>query len=307
VLDADYLIRAKSVIETAHAFIDIVQYEIFPGEGVDLLRGAVKDAAARGVKCRVFLDESIDDNTNAIKEFKEAGCQATLDTSAKTTHAKIVLSEQAFVVGSHNWSTASVLYNHETSLLVRHEGCRASMKAYIDKLWAAPKTSATTKLASDTTCAMYSDTGYGPAIKPALQAAKKEILIITYGVNFDFDRYPKDDPQVSLKLLADKAKAGVKVRFVLENSGFDPELTKLNQAAADWLTSQNIEVRFDDAKTVTHAKIFIADGTVVAGTNNWGYGGFMLNHEAGVRSTDATVVAAFRAYFEKQWAAGKAW
>jgi phosphatidylserine/phosphatidylglycerophosphate/cardiolipin synthase-like enzyme len=217
-------------------------------------------------------------------------------------------SEQAFIVGSTNWSDSSILYNHETDVLVRHEGCRKSMGQYIDALWANSTKAATLKLLTDKTCAMYADGGYSSTIKPLLEGAKKEILLITYGMSLDFVKYPSTDPQVSAKRLAAAAKKGVKVRVLLEkNDGTGDTgegLNDLNDEAAVWLASQGIEVRFDTPSVITHAKVLVVDGTLVLGTNNWGYSGFVKDHECGVRTSDDATVEAMRTYFEARWSTG---
>jgi phosphatidylserine/phosphatidylglycerophosphate/cardiolipin synthase-like enzyme len=110
-----------------------------------------------------------------------------------------------------------------------------------------------------------------------------------------------DSVSDTVDLLADAEARGVDVRVLLEKSSFDEGLNGMNANARSYLGARNVEARFDGANTITHAKVVLADDSVVIGTNNWGYGGFEDNHEAGVITTDPATVGKIASYFEGLW------
>jgi hypothetical protein len=48
----------------------------------------------------------------------------------------------------------------------------------------------------------------------------------------------------------------------------------------------------------------VADGVLVLGSNNWGYGGFQSYHEVGIKTSEVKVVQGIVDYFDKIWALG---
>jgi cardiolipin synthase A/B len=82
---------------------------------------ALRNAAARGVDCRIVLNADARD-TSPVRELTQAGCQVHLmPTTSKGLymHEQIMLADQdSLIVGSQNLSTMSLLENRELALQI---------------------------------------------------------------------------------------------------------------------------------------------------------------------------------------------
>ncbi len=299
----DYMGGALEVIQTAHVQLDITEFETTAiSDYLAILVGALKAAQARGVNVRVLMDDEIANNALVVADLKAAGINAKLDgTKSVRTHVKLIRSEQGFVLGSTNWSQSSMYYNNETNFLVRDAAANTAIAGYFEALWNKPTAMKKVATSADPNVALYSDGGYKGVVQPLLQAAKTRILLCTYAMNVD-------DSDVK-SLLADVAaavKRGVSVRVVLDQSPGDFGDPTLNIDAGAYLKNLGAVVRNDPDTVITHAKFIVIDDTVVLGSNNWGHGGFVSYHEAGVKTKFAAAVTAVVAYFEKLWLTGTA-
>jgi phosphatidylserine/phosphatidylglycerophosphate/cardiolipin synthase-like enzyme len=321
VTNKQYLQKAFEVIHSAQARLDIVQFETKTGESVNLLISAVIAAKQRGVVVRVLLDDEIADNATLVKSLNAQGIQAKLDNTKTRTHAKVIASEQGFVVGSTNWSASSIDYNNEANVLVRDPVAGKALKTYLDTLWKTPS-KAPIKITYDAKAliGMYGDgtsdaaAGYAAVVGPLLDAAKTRVILVTYGMNVDLKDTGSPVTKTVKKLEA-AVKRGVAVQVLMDlTADGTGEGNEVNAAAGNILKSLNgcpsvtpvppgacLEVRNDPSTVITHAKFLIVDDTLILGTNNWGYMGFVLDHELGVRSNDAKVLGNLLTYFKGIW------
>lgn len=311
VLNKVYLMRAMQVIQSAETRLDIVQFEASTGDNIDILVGAVTQTAQRGVPVRVLLDDEISGNQVMLARLQQAGIEAKLDSPKVRTHTKLILADKGFVLGSTNWSETSIKYNNEANVLVRDPAAIVAMGKYASALWNAPASYAKIPTSTDKTVALYGDgdgkstSAYGPLVTALLKGAKKRIMLCVYSLS-DADNKSSVVAQAVAAMQA-AANSGVPVRVILDQSSFSsPESGQVNLDSGKYLKTLGIDVRLDPLDTITHAKFLIVDDTLVLGTNNWGYMGFVDDHEAGVRTSDAAVVTELAAYFEKIWAKSSA-
>lgn len=95
---------------------------------------------------------------------------------------------------------------------------------------------------------------------------------------------------------------GVRVRVLLDASGWAPEITEKNERAAAYLSERGIECRFDDPDVTTHAKLVVVDRcVVVVGSTNWNRYAFSEHEQANVVIDDPRVGEAFAQYFDRLW------
>lgn len=305
--DRGYFPAAWNVVRTAKTRLDICQFEARNStEGsVGTLIGTAVAAHQRGVKVRVLLDDEIEDNLVVVDYLKKQGIAAKLDNTKTRTHTKLILSEQGFVLGSTNWSTSSIDYNHEANALVRDPAALKAISGYFDKLWNSPGARAKVVPSATAPIAVYGDgdkdgSGYASVVGPLLDKAKTSVVLCTYGMNIDLD---SDNPvtKTVLKLKAAIAR-GVKVQVLMDLTASDAG-ESFNTASGEILKGWGAQVREDPLTIITHAKFLIVDDVVVMGTNNWGYMGFVLDHEAGlVIRGNAKLLGDLLAYFGKIWA-----
>ncbi len=302
VTNEGYFDRARLLMGTATSRLDVIQFETNPGYAVDLLVAEVVAATKRGVAVRMLLDDEIEDNDVLRKELLAAGVSVALDSSKRRTHAKIIYADDAFLVGSTNWSDASIQKNNETNVLVRDKSAREAMGKWIDALWADSSKSIPTKLSTSKIAALYTDGGFEAAAGKLIDKATSHIEVVTYGIHID-DNYDDSPVQALVDKLGKAVERGVEVRFVADRTTSDwGKMTwEFSQASAKKMTPLGIKVRYDPASVVTHAKFLVADDGAIVGTNNWGFGGFELYHEAGVRTYEANVIEGLLTYFEALW------
>ncbi len=320
-----YYVRALDVIQLADEKLDIAQFEVMASADylynngaaysyVDKLVDEVIAAHKRGVFVRVLLDDEIAVNKDVIAKLKAGGIPGTqvkLDVEkkegapppkSKRIHIKFIQSEQGYLIGSTNWSVSSISKNNETDLLVRDESARTKMAAYFDKLFAKPLIAQTVTIGTSKVAAPYADNGYGAAVGPVLDAAKTRIDVCTYSMNIDTGDKSSAVYKAVAKLEA-AVKRGVKVRVIIDKSNYmEEDGVQYNDASAAYLKTKGIEVRFDQPTVITHAKFVVTDDTLVLGSNNWGYGGFVDYHEAGIRTNDTKAIPAAAKYFDGIWA-----
>lgn len=299
--DGAYLAAARGVMQRAKVRLDIVQFETTQGKTQDLLIQDIIDAHDRGVAVRVLLDDEVDKNALLITRLLAAGVEAKLDSSAVRTHAKILANESEFLVGSTNWSYTSIAYNHEANVVVRVPGAVAGLLGYLDKLWAKSSKPLPTTPVGDADATLYTDGGFAALAVPMIDAATTRIWVITYGMNLD-PQYKDGEVWKAVNRLIAAKNRGVDVRIILETADYATDTNQVNAEARAALVAAGLDARLDPPSTITHAKVLVADDVAIVGTNNWGYGGFALYHEAGIRTQNAAVVQALDAYAASIWA-----
>lgn len=111
-----------------------------------------------------------------------------------------------------------------------------------------------------------------------LRSAEKSIDICMFV--FKTTTAPGNRPALVAKELIKARKRGVRVRVVLEESGYDGKLTRENQRVARRLRKNGIEVRFDAPSRTTHAKAVVIDQRYTfVGSHNLTHAALAYNHE----------------------------
>lgn len=138
---------------------------------------------------------------------------------------------------------------------------------------------------------VINDRDYYPTLLSLLESANKSIYVAMFEFKSDTEEISK-----IVELLISKAKKGVDVKVVLENSVDANELTYRR------LLDNGVMVRYDTRSRTTHAKLVIVDGRyVIVGSHNWSYMAMMRNHEASVLIDDAAVAQVYTEYFASIW------
>ncbi len=112
---------------------------------------------------------------------------------------------------------------------------------------------------------------------------------------------PRGDPVADALVAA--AARGVRVRVLLDRSGFEPSITEKNAEAVEFLVARGVDARLDDPDITTHAKMAVVDrATVIVGSTNWNWYALFEHRQADVRIDDERIAAAFGAFFDRLWA-----
>jgi phosphatidylserine/phosphatidylglycerophosphate/cardiolipin synthase-like enzyme len=105
------------------------------------VRAALIDAAQRGVRVRLFLDQSdredfsTEANQGVAHEMRQHGIAVQLDSAARTTHTKLVIIDARYVfLGSHNFTHSALRHNNEASVLIESPKIAQEALAYVKRI-----------------------------------------------------------------------------------------------------------------------------------------------------------------------------
>jgi len=143
--DRDYASVAMELVEAANESIYLVVFilKYDPGDPIDPVNDlvwALGNACERGVAVNVILEgrsDIIEINQAAFDYLSSVGANITYDAGGITTHCKLLIVDELFVlVGSHNWTESAMSYNHEASVLIRSAEIARLEIEYFNELWA---------------------------------------------------------------------------------------------------------------------------------------------------------------------------
>lgn len=140
-----YLRRVREAIRAAQRSIRIMMffanYTDHPRNPANVLLRELVEASGRGVEVKIILETSHEKivtkgNRASADWLLERGIEAAFFPIFPVMHTKLVLiDDEISIVGSHNWTTAAVYYNIESSILVRCPRTAARFKNYFDQAY----------------------------------------------------------------------------------------------------------------------------------------------------------------------------
>ncbi len=306
VLNDAYPKAVHALLDGAQKSVRMVHLYINADSAGDEIVKRLAAAAKRGVKVHVLLEDTVDNNIKRVAELKGHGIEAKLDTANRKTHAKLLVVDGArALLGSTNISYMSMHKNNEANLLVQDPALAGFFQRYAEALWKDSYPGVKLTSVSSAAGKTLSDGQYPGNATSMIKGAKKRITLIVYGLKVNYS-YPDSDIFALIKLMADAVKRGVAVRVILEQADYNTSINGVNVEAAKELAKHSIPVRKDPLAQISHAKVLLVDDEVIVGSNNWGYGGFSLYHEVGLRTRDAAVVKAMATYLDGIWSKSSA-
>ncbi len=280
IVNKEYYPLLKKIIQSASENIIILHQEFLSGSTLDQLQNDLISAKKRGVDVRVLLERDVDENSARVDSLRANGIDAALDNTSKTLHLKLVLADNRhLLLGSSNFSYSAFQYNNEVNMYFNDTTLAKQFYNYAEGVLA--NNSGLARIyCSGCDIVPIGDTQYADIVVPYINNASKYVFVIMYEFSYDTD---ESSPNGKItKALIDARSRGATLKILLENSSFDQILNSTNQKTASYLRSKGMEVRFDSVDTVTHAKLLIADDTVVVYSGNWVYSSLTKNHEVGV-------------------------
>ena len=143
-VNRQYFPEVMGLFNAATQRIRVVMYGInyspkYAGSKVNQLVEALAAARARGVDVAVAIDLS---NYNALlnkvnapaKQYLAGAGVAVFDDDLQvTTHAKMIVADDAVVIGSVNWGKDAIEHRNETGVAIRDPAAAAYFAAYFDR------------------------------------------------------------------------------------------------------------------------------------------------------------------------------
>lgn len=135
----------------------------------------------------------------------------------------------------------------------------------------------------------------------SINAAKYSVDIIQY----QWRSYPgKPDCKIQKlnRTIIARARAGLKVRVLLNKEGRGAHLTAINLKTAGFLRDAGVSVKFTRSFPTTHAKLWIFDDdAVILGSHNLSNRSVTVNNEASALIKSRATAVEFKRYFNLLW------
>jgi phosphatidylserine/phosphatidylglycerophosphate/cardiolipin synthase-like enzyme len=305
ICDQNYMDAFKELVSSAKTEVLIVQWEFFGGEATAELLEVLATAVERGVHVQVLLDDDIEENSDAIQWMTTRGIDARLDDDPEVRlHAKmIIVDSERVMLGSTNWSNSSIRNNRECNILADRSDAANYLTAWYQNLNTDPGNRQPPPLGQDSVdfTALVDDALLANLLD-RIEAAQSQLDFTLYATWLQ----PNNSSAPAMQLfeaLTSAAARGVMVRGVADYSDWNHSNNESNQDAVQWLRARGVEVRWEDAQTTTHAKIFRIDDGLQVQSANISSGGFQWNREVGGWSNHEGVIEAASLWFEGLWSA----
>jgi competence ComEA-like helix-hairpin-helix protein len=122
------------------------------------------------------------------------------------------------------------------------------------------------------------DTEYYEALTVSIDNARERIDLAMF--LFKTTDSPRNRPAKLVDQLIAAHRRGVKVRVLLENSGYDEGINAENRRVADRLRKNGIAVVFDSPRSTSHVKMVVVDSRYLfVGSHNLTHAALSDNHE----------------------------
>ena len=298
IVNRDYLPTVLDMINGATNSIEFLQLEMHDDRAVQAIEAALAAAVKRGVQVRGMLDDGVDFNAAAIERLLALGAEAKLDTPEKMTHSKLVVVDGRIVLlGSTNWTGNSMGNNNESNVRLDDPVLAGYFDRYVAALWADSAVEPDLPSVESSPVKTVVNRQYFPEVLGLMEAATQKIRVIMYGINYS-PKYAGSQVNQLVEALVAARGRGVDVAVVMDLSDYNTTLNRVNSPAKEYLAAAGVAVFDDSLKTTTHAKVIVADDTVVVGSVNWGKDALERRNETCVAIRDPALAAYFAAYFE---------
>ncbi|AXA37224.1 MAG: phospholipase D-like domain-containing protein [Candidatus Sumerlaea chitinivorans] len=311
-------------------------YEEYPDTETNHLLRELIEAKLRGVDVKIVIDtgdwnpsNKNEYNLDFVDRMTTAGIEVWEDSTTEVSHEKVMLvDDNITVVSSHNWTYYSIAKNNEVAVVVDSKPLNHFFREYfrqrcqdgrprhnvgehsLESLAKPSPELAPSKVRLRTYPVVdvepIPNRLFFPAVHTAFLNAKQSITVVQRSLNMP-DRprlkpgesalpgQPASEVNVLVEDLISAHKRGLKVRVVLDQTeGFTDSA---NDAAAQYLRENGVEVLREDLATQTHAKlVVIDDDKVVVGSTNWTQPALEDGNEASVLITSREVNKVYQDY-----------
>ncbi|MBP9203825.1 MAG: hypothetical protein KBG28_07690 [Kofleriaceae bacterium] len=269
--------RLLAAIGSATTSLDIMMY-LFT---LDQLADAVIAAHRRGVAVRVLLDPEHAGNVDTRAALMAAGVPTrNVSSLYEFAHAKyLVIDGDEAIIMSANFAFTSIDSERNYGVIDRDPDDVADLRAIFDGDWGGT--------AADLSCTRL-------VVSPTNARTRITGLVEGARATLDLEVIYLAEPTVRAAVIAAHQR-GVAVRVILADPGDYPD----NTPVVTELRAAGLEVKLARSFDI-HAKLIVADGVYLVGSQNMSTTSLTRNREVGVMLTDAPTIAS---QFTSDWAA----
>ncbi len=305
VVDRQYFPAVLKLIQEAKKSVSISMFVVKSGMKVDILIKELKNAATRGVKVKILVENKIESNQfiiNSLNGIKNI--EIKFDFSRKTTHNKIIIIDGYIIlIGSTNWTESSLGYANEANVIINDREIAEYFQEYFNYLWKdSSKDIFPFKNFKDEIIPII-DRQYFEVVNRMMGKATNRIFVMVYGFKLTWGGNNKGD--ILANEIVKAKKRGVETKVLLERSNFNERLNIMNRHTIKYFKERGVESRVDDEDVITHAKVIVIDDAVILGATNWSYSGLEKWHNTDVLIKEKRIVEYFVNYFEEKFSNGR--
>ena len=285
--------KLTAFINTAKTSLDMASYQLDLPNVTQALIAAKK----RGVTVRVATDITTlqDPKENAsYKELEKASIPIVGGNPNAIMHNKFVVVDRSAVwLGSWNFTENDTYRYNNDAVLIASPDLAKNYTVTFEKMFVDRKFGAQRKPGGTTPHLTIAGIPVENYFAPEDKVAEKIIPRLASAVHsIDFMAFSFTEDALGAAVIS-RAKAGVRVRGVFENTGSDTQYSEFGR-----MKNEGLDVWQDGNPYLMHHKVFIVDArTVVLGSFNFSQNAEEENDENLVIVDDASLAAQFEAEF----------
>ena len=254
-------------------------------------------AKKRGVTVRLATDISTlqDPKENAqYKELEQAGIPIVGGNPNAIMHNKFVVVDRSAVwLGSWNFTENDTYRYNNDAVLIQSPALAENYTVTFEKMFVDKKFGAQRKPGGTTPRLTIAGVSVESYFAPEDKVVEKIVpRLMSAAHTIDFMAFSFTEDRLGAAVLS-RAKAGVQVRGVFENTGSDTQYSEYGK-----MKKEGLDVWQDGNPYLMHHKVFLIDGkTVVLGSFNFSQNAEEENDENLVIIDDASLAGQFEAEF----------
>ena len=288
-------------LRTAKSSVDMATYQL---DLPDVIQ-ALMDAKQRGATVRVVTDLHLfsDPKQNqAFKDLQSIGIPVVGGNSNAIMHDKfVVVDKQGVWTGSWNFTTNDTYRYNNNGILIQSPELARNYTVTFEKMFVDKKFSAQRKPGGTIPQLTIGGAPVENYFAPEDKVAEKIVARLKQAARtIDFMAFSFTDDDIGNTVL-ERAKGGVKVRGVFENTGSETQYSEYGK-----MKQAGLDVWQDGNPYLMHHKVFIIDGkTVIFGSFNFSQNADQDNDENSLIVDDASLAQAFTAEFGRVYEQAK--
>ncbi|MBI3740769.1 MAG: phospholipase [Chloroflexi bacterium] len=293
--------QLTAFINTARVSVDMAIYQL----DLENVTQALLAAKKRGATVRVVTDIDIledKDENPSFKDLQKASITVVGGNPNAIMHDKFVVVDSAAVwTGSWNFTDNDTYRYNNNGMILQSSDLARNYTVTFEKMFKDKKFGPSRKPGGTTPRVNVGGIALENYFAPEDGVSGKIIARLTQAARtIDFMAFSFTDDEMG-KTVRDRAKAGVKVRGVFENTGSETQFSEYGN-----MKKAGLDVWQDGNPYLMHHKVFIVDGkTVVLGSFNFSQNAETSNDENLLIIDDAAIAQKFTEEFARVYEQAK--